>query len=106
MPSNMVDALHNHYSVKDAWVVPIVLQSNAILWNFAILIAILWNVVISIAILWNFVISIAILLRLCNTYYNTFEILQYLLQYFWYFAILIAILLRFCNNYCNTFEIL
>ena len=45
-------------------------------------------------------------------YYNTFEILQYLLQYFeilQYFesiAILIAIFLKFCNTYCNTFKIL
>ena len=30
----------------------------------------------------KFAINIAILLRFCNTYYNTFEILQSLLQYF------------------------
>ena len=46
--------------------------------------------------------TIAMLLRFCNTYYNTFEILQYLLQFCWDFAMLIAILLRFCNTWCNT----
>ena len=39
-------------------------------------------------------------------YCNSFEILQYLFQIFRDFAILIAILLRSCNTYCNTFEIL
>ena len=33
---------------------------------------------------------------------NTFEILQYLLQYFESIAILIAIFI-FCNTFCNTF---
>ena len=36
--------------------------------------------------------SIAILLKFCNIFCNTFEILQYLLQYFRNFAIIIAIL--------------
>ena len=84
-----------------------------------------WNFVILIAILWDFTISIAIILNVCNTYYNTFKVLQivlqiilqnfqkksvcntfvifqYLLQYFWDFAILFAILWKYCNTFCNT----
>ena len=60
--------------------------------------------------------NIEILLKFHNTYYNTlrffnkycntFDILQYLLQYFRDFTIHIAIFLSFCRTYCNTFETL
>ena len=48
----------------------------------------------------------SIFYEICNTYCNTLEILQYLLQYFRYLEIFIAMLLKFFNSYCNIFEIL
>ena len=43
-------------------------------------------------------------------YYNTFEILQYFLQYvfqfFWNFSILFIIFSKFCNTYFNTLKVL
>ena len=56
----------------------------------------------SIAILLKFCNTYCNALKFCNTYYNTFKVLQYLLQYFWNFAILITILWKYCNKYCNT----